>query len=103
MNGSQTPRDRVESWIKIHQNRIGTLKKLHRVEEPGYSLTAWFETPQYLIDICAWDHACCLDIEALNIATEKTEFCVTGPCESGAALNQRLENFLQWMELKKNA
>jgi hypothetical protein len=101
MSVPKSPRDSVEEWVRLNQHRIGTLTKLKRVEEPSFCINAWFETSNYIIDICAWDNAFCLDIEALNIATEKTDFCVAGPCENGKALIHRLEMFLQWIESKK--
>ncbi len=101
MDRMQNTRDKVEGWLKLYQSRIGTLTKLNRVEEPSYSITAWFETPEYLIDICAWDHACCLNIEAFNKSTEKADFYVEGPCASDAELIPRLEGFLHWIESKK--
>jgi hypothetical protein len=102
MSGSQTARDKVEAWITGHGDKIGTLRELRRIEDPSYSLNAWFETPQFLIDISAWDNASCLDIEALNATTEETEFCVTGPCEDDGALFKRLEEFLRWIEVREN-
>ena len=98
MDGSPTPRDEVEAWIRLHQHRIGTLTRLRRVEAPSYGLSAWFESPGYLIDIAAWDNAYCLDITALNVATRTTDYFVAGPCEGKPEAARRLETFLRWLE-----
>jgi hypothetical protein len=100
MNGSLTPRDEVEAWIRLHQNRIGTLTKLKRAEEPSFNLNAWFETPGYLIDLSVWDNAYCLDITVLNVETNSTDYFVTGPCEGSLAAARRLETFLRWLQSK---
>jgi len=92
------PRDHVAAWISIHQDAIGSAPiKFERREKPARTLVVWFETPKYLIDISAWDHACCLDILVLNKETGGTDYIVCGECDGTAGLTQRLGAFLYWL------
>ena len=59
---------------------------------------AEFETPKYLIQFCAWDDGCCLDIIALNKATTYEDYDVAGECAGAAGLSGRLDTFLQWLD-----
>jgi len=94
----QTPTDYVANWIATHQREIGGSPiKFDRREEHSSALNAGFETPKFLIDICAWDHACCLDILVLNKKSGGTDYMVCGECDGLLGLAQRLETFLRWL------
>ena len=96
------PRDHVAAWIANHQDVFGSAPiKFERREEPARTLVAWFETPKYLIDISAWDHACCLDILALNKATGGTDYIVCGDCDGAVGLTHRLDTFLHWLNVNE--
>ena len=74
MNDIPTTRNQVEAWLRANQSRLGVLVKFERYETPSQTLVTWHETPEHLTEICAWDHACCLDIEAFNIASGQADF-----------------------------
>ena len=94
--------DYVAEWIDLHRNEIGgTQIKLFRQEQYGRTLCAEFETIQHLIQFSAWDHASCLDILALNKATEADAYNVAGECNGIAGLTQRLDTFLLWLKINE--
>jgi hypothetical protein len=101
------PTDYVAAWITAHRNEIGgTQQKFAWREEYSRAFCTEFETRKYLIQFCAWDHACCLDILTLNKATGETDYIVAGECEGVTGLTQRLDAFLHWLgvnELNRNA
>ena len=94
--------DYVAEWIAAHRNEIGGKDlKFVRQDQYGRTLCAEFETPKYLIQFCAWDHANCLDILALNKETEADDYCVAGDCEGVEGLSERLNKFLRWLEVNE--
>jgi len=99
MTDSISTRDHVTAWLATSQHRIGSAPtKFERHETPAKTLGVRFSTPKYLIDICAWDHAFCLDIVVLSQNTGETEYCVAGSCEDISGLTRRLDDFLLWLE-----
>ena len=97
----ESPRDVVEAWLEVNGARLGNRVKFHRYESPSQTLVVWFETSKFLMEILVWDHACCLNIEAMNIQTGKADFYVGGPCEKFSDLTERLDAFLTWYESSK--
>jgi len=96
-SGTVTPTDHVAAWLSDHQQRTGVVPARFQKSENPSQLNACYETPRYLIDITAWDHASCLDIIALNKATQKEDYVIVGQCADTACLTQRLECFWQWL------
>jgi len=93
------PRDHVENWLRQHQTRIGVpASKWQRSELHAEMFNAWYETEKYLIDICCWNHACCLDIIALNKQSKTEDFIVAGDCDGLEGLSERLAYFENWLE-----
>ena len=103
MNEDQTkPSDYVAAWITAHRNELGgTQQKFAWREAYSRMFCAEFETPEHLIQFCAWDNACCLDILTLNKATKETDYMVAGECDGAAGLAQRLDTFLQWLNVNE--
>lgn len=90
--------DFVAEWVAAHRDELGGTNhtsKWH--EEYSRTFCAEFETPKYLVQLCAWDHACCLDIQALNKITASDDYIVDGDCDGVVALTQRLDTFLRWL------
>lgn len=90
--------DHVAAWITTHRSEIGgTQISFAWREEYSRAFCAEFETHKYLINISAWDHACCLDILAVNKTTGHEDYISTGDCDGVAGLSGRLETFLHWL------
>ena len=101
-DGSPKATDYVASWITSHRKEIGgTQLKVVQQEIYGRTFCAEFETPKYLIQFCAWDHASCLDIIALNKDTGRTAYSVSGVCDGAAGLSERLHSFLSWLNVNE--
>ncbi len=63
------------------------------------------ETISHMMELCAWDHACCLDIQIVEIESEKSIFPHTGDCESINEFKEHLKTFIIWFkgEFKQSA
>lgn len=92
------PTDYVASWVAAHRSEIGgtQLRSAWR-EEYSRAYCAGFETAKYIIQLDAWDNACCLDILALNKMTEATDYMIAGECDGTTGLSARLDAFLCWL------
>jgi hypothetical protein len=100
----ETPKatDYVAEWITSHRHEIGgTQLRLIKSEEHGRTFSAEFETPTYLLQFLAWDHAYCLDLLALNKGTGRDDYIVAGECDGVADFSARLEAFLQWINVNE--
>lgn len=74
--------DYVAAWVEAHREEIGgTERRLIRQEEHGRTFCAEFETAGHLLQFCAWDHAYCLDILALNMEIGVDDYSVAGECD----------------------
>lgn len=87
----------LTTWYEKHKDTFEALgaKTTFRDSKQG---SAWIkiDTSSHLIDIRAWDHASCLDIEICEMLSEKFECPVMGGCESSAVFERHLEIFLAW-------
>ena len=63
------------------------------------------ETDFYMMELCAWDHASCLDIQIIEVKSEESSFPHTGDCESINEFKNHLNEFLVWFkcEVGENA
>jgi hypothetical protein len=94
--------DYVAAWITAHRSEIGgTQLKIFRQEQYGRTYCAEFETLKYLIQFCAWDHANCLDIQALDKGSGSDAYMVAGDCDGVEGLSDRLNTFLRWLDLNE--
>jgi hypothetical protein len=90
-------RSYVSSWLGDNHERLGLRQiKSEITEVPAKTLIVWYETTDYLIDICVWDHAYCLDILVYDQSSAALVFSEAGPCESTSGLMTRLNSFSNW-------
>lgn len=64
------------------------------------------ENKLYIMDICAWEHATCLDIHILEIESGQSSFPHTGDCKSITEFKALLAQFIEWFKINvvgKNA
>jgi hypothetical protein len=88
----------VLAWLVENQSRLGLHQlKIEAVEEPAATLSAWYKTPAYLLDVTVWDHAYCLDILVMEQASDKLVFSEAGSCENAQGLRVRLSRFAAWL------
>jgi len=103
MNGDTTKAtDFVADWVAAHRDQFQATDHTSKWStQNGRTFCADFETPTHFIQLCAWDHACCLDIQALNKDTGAHDYIVAGECAGTPALAQRLDAFLHWITVNK--
>lgn len=90
-------RDYVSGWLALNRERLGLMQiKLERNELPAKTLSAWYEAPGYLVDICVWDHANCLDILVIEQSSGSTLFSEAGSCGTTTGLLERFASFSSW-------
>ena len=92
--------DHIAAWLASHRDQIGgTQLKFIRQDTYGRTLCAEFETAKHLIQFCAWDQGCCLDIIALDkdSPSDAYAYSVAGECDGSAGLSERLQGFLSWL------
>lgn len=91
--------DFVAEWVDAHKAEIGGNQlRFDWREEYSRMFCAEFETSTHLLQFCAWDHAFCLDIQALNKATGNDDYIVAGECNGFVGLSERLNQFLKWLK-----
>jgi len=91
--------DFVAAWVAAHQNHIGGIElRFIRNEEYGRTLCWEFETASHYVQFLAWDHAFCLDLQALNKDSGADDFIVAGSCDDMAGVSARLDSFISWMQ-----
>ena len=96
---SLSARGYVSTWLLENHARLGLeLKRLSRAETPAQILSAWLESPEFLVDVTAWEHAYCLDILILEKASGNTVFSEAGSCETTNGLQARLLSFAAWLK-----
>ena len=50
------------------------------------------------MELCAWDHALCLDIEIIALKSDESHFLHVGECESMDEFKKCLNEFLVWFK-----
>jgi hypothetical protein len=97
LSSQDCARDYVSSWLALNENRLGFKEiKLERNELPAKTLAVWYEAPGYLIVICVWDHAYCLDILVIEESSGSFVFSEAGSCGGTTGLLERLTSFSNW-------
>ncbi len=56
------------------------------------------ETKTYMMELCAWDHATCLNVQIIDIKTEESSFPHEGSCDSIEMFEQHLNEFIEWFQ-----
>ena len=86
-------------WFKENQSYFYSKEAEIEFKDSGRnSAFVRIETKAYLAELSAWDHASCLDIQIIEIDSDKTTFPHTGVCESKTVFQSHLHNFLLWFE-----
>ena len=73
----------LHSWFNKNKEYLASnCNELEFKDSGRGSACINLETKKYIISICAWDHAYCLDIEVLDLKTEQSNFLHVGSCAS---------------------
>ena len=108
VNESETVSPVLELYCWFNENKdcfLSSCDDLEFKDSGRGSACVNLETKKYIVSICAWDHACCLDIQVMVIESEKSSFPHTGDCTSIEEFKNYLKNFTIWFkkETSKNA
>jgi hypothetical protein len=90
----------LKKWFELNSplfHSYGTIAE-YKESDRG-SANVQIDTGKYLIDVCAWNHASCLDIQTIDIETEKSEFPHVGDCCSKQEFEQHLQDLIRWYKL----
>ncbi|MEE9343727.1 MAG: hypothetical protein V3V12_08860 [Gammaproteobacteria bacterium] len=93
----------LEAW---YQAQLGEFKEQcvsNKFKDSGHgSASVQLETSKYIIDVSAWNHASCLDIQILEIESEESTFPTVGDCETKIIFEKHLESFMRWFNNESN-
>jgi len=51
------------------------------------------ESETHIVSVCAWNHACCLDIQVMEVKSEEASYPHMGDCASIEEFKSHLEDF----------
>lgn len=92
----------VKALTVWYQENLDVLKKIFNSVEiinSGHdSVGVKLESGQYLVDISAWNHASCLDIQILEVESEESNFLHVGDCNSKEEFEIHLGKFMEWLD-----
>ena len=84
-------------WFKTNQKYFHETKMKMEFKDSGYnSAFVFLESESHMMQLCAWDHASCLDIEIMEIETENATFPRSGDCKNKDEFELELSKFLEW-------
>jgi hypothetical protein len=88
----------VSAWLAANYEQLSLKQlKFEVTDAHAKTLSAWYETPEYLVDIAVWDHAFCLDILVLDQSSQQLVFSEAGSCGDIVGLSTRLNSFTSWL------
>lgn len=100
------PVEILYSWFQENNELfVASCTKLEFKDTGRGSGRVLLESEFYIMDLCAWNHAICLDIQILEVESEESSFPHTGDCETIIEFKNHLNEFLVWFKSKvgKNA
>lgn len=84
-------------WFEANKKLFKERGAKPEFKNSGYgSAYVRLETKMHLVELCAWDNASCLDIQIMEIESEKTVFPHLGSCESKTEFDDQLREFITW-------
>ena len=84
-------------WFKLNQDYfIGTKMELEFKDTGRNSASVTLECDSHIMQLLAWDHASCLDIQIMEADTEEVTFPHTGDCSSRKEFESLLNEFISW-------
>lgn len=87
------------SWFNENKEYFVTSCRNVEFKDSGRgSACVNLETERYIISVCAWDHACCLDIQVMEVKSEESRFPHMGDCESIDEFKGYLKDFSAWLK-----
>lgn len=89
----------LKSWFQKQEGVFDNHKMKSEFKDAGNgSASVRLESARYLAEICVWDHASCMDVEILEVHTEKSTFQHVGECKTRFEFEGELSKFLDWLK-----
>jgi len=86
-----------KEWYLINKSLFESLGAATKYTDTGRgSATLEIDTDKHIMQVTAWNHASCLNIEILDIKSEVSNYITEGACEDKAIFDQHLQNYLAW-------
>jgi hypothetical protein len=91
--------DFLKSWFQEHRNFFETYKIKSEYKDTNHgSARLTLESTRYMAQVCVWDHASSMDVEILELSTEKCTFPHVGECKTRFEFESELTKFLDWVK-----
>ena len=100
---NETQRSFVESelrlWVKQQANFFldNGIENSYSSDKPEFG-NFRISLAKYLIDVCAWNNANCLDIQITHLPSGKVSFPTAGECESVEAFREKLDELKSFLK-----
>lgn len=89
----------LKAWFQVHHGFFENNNIKSELKDTGHgSAFVRLESPQYMAEVCVWDHASCMDVQILDISTEKSTFPHVGECTTRLDFESELSKFLDWVK-----
>lgn len=88
----------VRRWLALNLEQFGIeYRDLEQFENSTMALAARCDVSGFLVDICVWDHAYCLDIMVCAQTSGALAYSAVGPCDDAMGVQERLASFAAWL------
>ena len=89
----------LKAWFQEHHGVFDSNKIKSELKDTGHgSALVRLESTHYMAEVCVWDHASCMDVQILEISTEKSTFPHVGQCTTRLEFESELSKFLDWVK-----
>jgi hypothetical protein len=89
--------DTLRGWLEKNRFSFESHQTTFEFKDSGHgSANVQLDTGAYLVDVSAWNHASCLDIQIFDIKTEDSIFPHVGDCASKAEFELHLAELIAW-------
>jgi hypothetical protein len=89
----------LKSWFEKNDDFFKNNDAASEFKDSGHgSANVRLETARHLIEVSAWDHASCLDIQILEVKSEESTFPHMRECETKSVFECHLQDFIQWFK-----
>lgn len=89
----------LHSWLQENEQLFRSAGTEPEFKDSGRgSACVRMATDTYLMEVCAWDHAFCLDIRVVDVKSGETRYPRAGSCDSSEAFRRHLDEFVVWFK-----
>jgi hypothetical protein len=94
----------LHSWFEENQSVLSEYGFSSELQTASNgSARVRLESERHVAEVCAWDHASCLDIQLLSVETEESIFPHVGPCDTRLEFEEHLRGVVSWAKQARRA